>query len=116
MNPPEPNPMGRDDLRQELLDYLFGCHADPEALEARLARDPSLQRLLEETRPLASLLTRRRAAMRRRRRGEREPRPGTGWQRVEDSSELEARGLGRGRGRIRRARRHSRGVLGDASA
>src|SRR5262245_4843602 len=47
----------RDDPRQELLDYLFGCHDDPQALEARLARDPSLQQMLEETRPLAALLT-----------------------------------------------------------
>jgi len=57
MNTPDPTSQDRDDLRQELLDYLFDCHADPQALEARLARDPSLRRLLEETRPLAALLT-----------------------------------------------------------
>lgn len=57
MNTPETNPPDGDDLRQELLDYLFGCHADAQALEARLAADPALQRMLDETRPLAALLT-----------------------------------------------------------
>ena len=33
----------RDRLEQELLELHFGCHENPEAIEARLAAEPALQ-------------------------------------------------------------------------
>ena len=45
----------RDALKQELLEYRFGCHPDPEAIEARL-RDPEVAALLKEVDGLAGTL------------------------------------------------------------
>lgn len=50
------NASEREHLRQELLELHFGCHADPSALEARLARDPELRALYAEVARTASLL------------------------------------------------------------
>ena len=35
--------MSHDRHDQELLEYLYGCHEDPAALEARLAEDSELR-------------------------------------------------------------------------
>jgi hypothetical protein len=43
-------------LAQELLEYVYGCHADPQVLEARLAADPALRARLAEVRAQASVL------------------------------------------------------------
>jgi len=44
------------DMRGELLEYLYGCHPDPDALERRLGSDPQLAKLLEEVRATKSVL------------------------------------------------------------
>jgi hypothetical protein len=46
----------RDLLEQELLDLHFGCHEDPAALEARLAKEPALRSLQQDVLRMASLL------------------------------------------------------------
>lgn len=47
---------GTEDLRDELLDYLYGCHEDPAAVEKRLESDANLASILEEVRATKSLL------------------------------------------------------------
>jgi len=46
----------RDLWREKLLDHLFGCSEDPEAIERALAEDAELRELLEEVRGTATLL------------------------------------------------------------
>ncbi len=53
---PDPEDTADETLRQELLEYRFGCHSDPEALEARLANDADLRALLSEVDGMAGLL------------------------------------------------------------
>ena len=48
--------MTREAMDQELLEYLYGCHEDPAALEARLAEDPELRARLEAVRATKGLL------------------------------------------------------------
>lgn len=45
-----------EDLRDELLDYLYGCHEDPAAIEKRLESDAGLSAMLEEVRATKALL------------------------------------------------------------
>lgn len=47
----------RNRLEEECLHYLWDCHEAPEEFEARLAFEPELAALLEETRAKADLLT-----------------------------------------------------------
>lgn len=48
--------MSHDRQDQELLEYLYGCHEDPAALEARLAEDSELRTRLEALRGTKGLL------------------------------------------------------------
>lgn len=50
--------MAHEALRQELLELHFGCHPDPEPLQARLAVDLELQRLQRQVLAEANLLER----------------------------------------------------------
>ncbi|MEQ8764211.1 MAG: MG2 domain-containing protein, partial [Planctomycetota bacterium] len=50
------NERRREALRQELLELHFGCHADPDGLQARIDADPALQALAAEVRQEALLL------------------------------------------------------------
>ncbi len=43
-------------MRDELLEYVYGCHVDPARIERALAADPELARLLEEVRRTALVL------------------------------------------------------------
>jgi len=46
----------RDQLEQELLELHFGCHENPERLEARLAAEPALRALQQEVLRKAQVL------------------------------------------------------------
>src|SRR5262245_309970 len=46
----------RQRLEQELLELHFGCHPDPEALTARLQREPELRALQQRALATAALL------------------------------------------------------------
>ena len=46
----------QETLRQELLEYYFECHPDPEAMAERLASDAELAALYEEVKQTASRL------------------------------------------------------------
>lgn len=50
------SPADRENLRQELLELHFGCHENPEALEARLAADTEVRALYEEVKGAAAVL------------------------------------------------------------
>ena len=43
-------------LEAELLDYLYGCHEDPDAIERRIREEPAVAALLEEARAAKALL------------------------------------------------------------
>ena len=47
-----------ESMRGELLEYLYGCHPDPDAIERTLASDPKIAALLEEVRTTKSVLDR----------------------------------------------------------
>ena len=47
----------KDALFQELLEYHYGCHPDPERIEVRLGEDPEAQALLEDARRTAATLS-----------------------------------------------------------
>ncbi|MCB9878817.1 MAG: hypothetical protein H6835_14575 [Planctomycetes bacterium] len=49
-------PAEREALEQELLELHFGCHEDPDALEARLAAEPALRALQREVLAQAQVL------------------------------------------------------------
>lgn len=51
-------PAERERLAQELLELHFGCHENPEALQARLAREPALRALQAEVLQQAQALER----------------------------------------------------------
>lgn len=53
---PEYSPAERDQLAQELLELHFGCHEDPQALQARLAAEPALRALQQEVLQQAQVL------------------------------------------------------------
>lgn len=53
---PEYSPAERDQLAQELLELHFGCHEDPQALQARLAAEPALRALQQEVLQQAKVL------------------------------------------------------------
>lgn len=53
---PEWTPEEREQLSQELIELHFGCHEDPEALEARLANEPALRQLQAEVLAQAQVL------------------------------------------------------------
>ncbi|KAA3605127.1 MAG: hypothetical protein DWQ01_21285 [Planctomycetota bacterium] len=46
----------RDRLHQEILEYRFGCHSDPESFRQRLESDPELQHLYQEMADTAGLI------------------------------------------------------------
>ncbi|MFY9345815.1 MAG: hypothetical protein WAT39_25210, partial [Planctomycetota bacterium] len=46
----------RERLVQELLELHFGCHPDPEALNARLANEPALRELQQDVLAQARVL------------------------------------------------------------
>ncbi len=48
----------REEMRQELLEYHFGVHEDPERIQALLKRDPEARELHEEVLQTADLLSR----------------------------------------------------------
>lgn len=50
------SPAERDALEQQLLELHFGCHADPEALQARLANEPALRELQRQVLRTAEVL------------------------------------------------------------
>ncbi|HEX6810377.1 MAG TPA: MG2 domain-containing protein, partial [Planctomycetota bacterium] len=52
------SPAERDQLEQELLELHFGCHENPERIEARLAAEPALRALQAEVLRQAKLLER----------------------------------------------------------
>jgi len=52
------SPAERQQLEQELLELHFGCHPDPEALQARLQREPALRELQQRVLATATLLQR----------------------------------------------------------
>jgi hypothetical protein len=59
MNHDQPlSPAERDQLAQELLELHFGCHENPERLEARLAAEPALRELQHEVLRQARVLER----------------------------------------------------------
>lgn len=52
----EPDDAARAALEQELLEFHFGCHEDPDAVQARLDADPELRALFDAVRAQAGLL------------------------------------------------------------
>ncbi|MAG59134.1 MAG: hypothetical protein CMJ83_22845 [Planctomycetes bacterium] len=50
------NPQQSEALRQELLEYIYGCHEDAAAIEARIEGEPEVRALLNEVRGMAALL------------------------------------------------------------
>lgn len=52
------SPAEREQLEQELLELHFGCHENPERIEARLAAEPALRALQAEVLQQARLLER----------------------------------------------------------
>src|SRR5262245_48587096 len=50
------SPAERQQLEQELLELHFGCHPDPDALQARLLREPALRELQQRVLATAQLL------------------------------------------------------------
>lgn len=59
MNHDQPmTPAEREQLAQELLELHFGCHENPERLEARLAKEPAVRALQQEVLQQAKLLER----------------------------------------------------------
>jgi len=50
------SPEEREELIQELLELHFGCHENPQQLEARLAREPQLRALQAEVQGQADVL------------------------------------------------------------
>lgn len=53
---PEWTPEEREQLTQELLELHFGCHEQPEVLEARLEKEPALRKLQAEALSQAQVL------------------------------------------------------------
>ncbi|HEU4420175.1 MAG TPA: MG2 domain-containing protein, partial [Planctomycetota bacterium] len=72
------SPAERDELEQELLELHFGCHENPERIEARLAAEPALRALQAEVLQQAKLLERA-ARPEQPRLHLREPRPALRW-------------------------------------
>ena len=50
------DPFGQEQVRQELLEYCYGCHPEPERIEARLREDVDLQKTYREVKAMAGLL------------------------------------------------------------
>ncbi len=46
----------RDRLREEVVEYLFGCHEDPQSMKERLKTDPEAQEVLKEAEAWSSVL------------------------------------------------------------
>ncbi|MFT7535746.1 MAG: hypothetical protein ACI85K_001699, partial [Hyphomicrobiaceae bacterium] len=53
---PNWTPEEREQLSQELIELHFGCHENPDALEARLANEPALRELQSEVLSQAQVL------------------------------------------------------------